>query len=97
MNTAKLIILYGFAGSGKTTIARKYVDNHPLSMMIEGDDIINMMGKWREHEDEARGLVYQHTCSIVKNQLQAGHVVILPYLLTDATHIESFKKITEDF
>lgn len=92
-NKAKLIILYGFAGSGKTTIAKKYIDSHPLSMMIEGDDIINMMGQWRKFEKEARDLVYKHTHSIVKNQLEADHVVILPYLLTDASQIDSFEEI----
>ncbi len=93
---AKLIILYGFAASGKTTIAKTYIDNHPLSMMIEGDEIINMMGQWRKYENDARVLVFKHTCSIVKNQLQAGHAVILPYLLTDATHINSFIEIANE-
>jgi predicted kinase len=92
----KLIILYGFAASGKTTIARRYIDSHPLSMMIEGDEIINMMGDWRSHEKEARNLVYKHTCSILKNQLQAGHDVILPYLLTDVTKLDAFKKVAHE-
>lgn len=92
----KLIILYGFAASGKTTIARKYVDSHPLAMMIEGDELIAMMGDWRKFEKEARKLVYEHTCSIVKNQLHAGYDIVLPYLLTDVTEIDSFKKIAND-
>lgn len=89
----KLIILYGFAASGKTTLAKKYTDNHPLSMMIEGDEIINMMGEWRKYESEARNLVFSHTCSIVKNQLQSGHNVLLPYLLTDESQIKNFEEI----
>jgi DNA transposition AAA+ family ATPase len=52
-NKPKLIVLYGFAANGKTTIAKKYIDEHPLSPMIEGDEIINMIGKWREFEDGA--------------------------------------------
>ena len=93
---SKLIILYGFAASGKTTIAKKYIDDHPLSITIEGDLIIEMIGQWRKFEDSARELVYKHTCSIVRNHLQSGHTVILPYLLTNATHIESFKAIATE-
>ena len=92
----KLIILYGFAASGKTTIATKYISDHPLSMMIEEDLLIDMVGQWRKFEDKARDLVYKHICSIVKNQLQAGYVVILPCLLTDATRAESFQRIAEE-
>jgi hypothetical protein len=33
---------------------------------------------------------------LLKNQLQAGYVVILPYLLTEATQIDSFKEIADE-
>lgn len=90
-------MLYGFASSGKTTLAKKYIDEHPLSMVIEGDEIIGMMGQWRANEEEARKMVFEHTKSIVRNQLTAGHDVLLPYLLTDSTHIEAFEEIAKEY
>lgn len=89
----KLIILYGFASSGKTTLAKKYIDVHPLTIAIEGDQIIGMIGQWRKNEDEARRIVFEHSKSIVENHLKAGHDVILPYLLSDSSQIESFEDI----
>lgn len=92
----KLIVLYGFAGSGKTTLAGKYIDEHPLALSIEEDGIIDMMGQWRKFESEARALVFEHTKFIVKNQLAAGYNVIIPHLLTDSARADTFKAIAEE-
>lgn len=92
----KLIILYGFAASGKTTLAKLYIDEHPLALAFEGDLLIGMMGQWRKYEIEARRIIFEHTKSIIKNQLLAGKDVIIPYLLTVANDIESFEDIANE-
>lgn len=91
----KLILLNGPAGVGKSTIARRYIDEHPLSMSIEGDQIIGMIGAWRQNELEARKLKLAQIQGMVELALSAGNNVILPYLVTDATHVEIFEKIAE--
>ncbi len=95
MNNQKLILLYGFASSGKTTLSKKYINENPLTISIEGDQLIGMMGQWRQHEDVARELVFKHSKSIVENHLQSKHDVILPYLLTDAKHASTFEEIAK--
>jgi len=97
MNKPKLILLYGFASSGKTTLANKYIDSHPLSIAFEGDQIISMMGQWRDQEEKARRIVFEHTKSIVRNHLQAGCDVLLPYLLTNSGDAVVFSNIAKEF
>ncbi len=92
----KLILLYGFAASGKTTLAKKYIEEHPMTMAVEGDQLIGMIGQWRKNEATARQLVELHTKSIVENHLRAGYDVIVPHLLSDSTEIESFENITKE-
>lgn len=87
--------MYGFASSGKTTLSKKYISEHPLALSIEGDLIINMMGQWRPNEAEAREIVFEHTKAITELHLKMGHDVLLPYLLTNAEHAESFREIAE--
>ena len=96
MKTPKLILLNGFAASGKTTLSKRYIAGHPLALAIEGDQIISMMGEWRSHESEAREIVFQHTLTLAKSHLKAGYDVVLPYLLTNSSHGDSFKALAEE-
>lgn len=91
----KLILLNGPAGVGKSTIARRYIDEHPLSMSIEGDQIIGMIGAWRQNELEARKLKLALIMGMTEVALAGEHNVILPYLVTDATHAEMFDRIAK--
>lgn len=95
MKKPKLILLYGFASSGKTTLSKKYISEHPLALSIEGDQIISMMGQWRANENEAREIVFEHTKALTERHLMSVHDVLLPYLLTNAEHAESFREIAE--
>lgn len=93
----KLILLNGPAGVGKSTIARQYIANHPLSMSIEGDQIMGMIGAWRENELEARELKFAQIRGMIEVCLSAGHDVILPYLVTDASHVEIFEETAKEY
>ncbi len=96
MPTPKLILLDGFAGSGKTTIAKRYIDEHPLSLVVEGDTIIVNIGEWEAHEDEARALMFELTKSLARTHLTSGNDVILPYLLTKPEHAAAFETIAHE-
>ncbi len=52
-NRPKRILLGGFARCGKSTIAERYISEHPLALYIEGDEIITKIGQWRAHIAEA--------------------------------------------
>lgn len=93
MNKPKLIILYGFAASGKTTLAKMYIADNPLALNIEGDQIISMIGDWRSHETEARAIVLEYTQKLAEEHLKKGFDVIIPYLLTNTEDAELFREI----
>lgn len=92
---AKLILLYGFAGSGKTTIAKKYLDTHPLDLSIEGDVLINMLGQWLTDENKARDYVFSFTRSLAEVHLHNGKNVLIPYLLVDSSHAALFEQVAQ--
>jgi len=91
----KLILLNGFAGSGKSTIVKRYIHEHPLALIIEGDELIVNIGQWRKHEVQARELIFELTKSMARTYLASNHDVLLPYLVTDARHVETFEKIAQ--
>ncbi len=88
-----MVLLNGFAGAGKTTIARMYIDNHPLAMVVEGDELVVNIGHWLDHEDEARDLVFVLTKKMLETAIQLGHDVILPCLVTNIKEVEELEQV----
>ena len=97
MAKTRLIVLSGFAASGKSTIAQKYIAEHDLTLALEVDSLVNNIGKWHEHRDEVRQLSFDLAKSILKTYLQSGHDVILPYYTLSVDHIQSFESIANDY
>lgn len=95
MPKPKLILLNGFAAVGKTTIAKMYIAEHPLAMMIEADELIVNIGGWQENEEEARRLVFLTMKAMIRTCLAEGRDVVLPYLVTKPTDAEEFETIAK--
>lgn len=96
MNKPKLILLNGFAGSGKSTIAKRYIDEHPLSMSIEGDKLVVMLGQWTNNWQEASRYRIELSKVIARSHLKTQHDVVLPFLLTDSKDAEDFENIAKE-
>ena len=90
---SRLILLNGFAGCGKTTIANRYVSEHPLSLSVEGDEIITRLGQWRENISEAIECKQVLLIAMIEAHLKRGHDVIIPYLLGDPKDVQRFESI----
>lgn len=93
MSKPKVILLNGFAGSGKTTIARLYINDHPLTVVIEGDELIVNIGDWLNHEEQARELVFEFSKEMIKTALGLGHDVIVPYLVLNAEKVAELESL----
>lgn len=93
----KLILLNGPAGVGKTTIARRYIQDNPLSLVIDGDEIMGMIGCWRQYEEEARLLKLKHISVLIESHLETGHDVVLPYLVIDSGHVDLFENMAQKY
>lgn len=96
-NRPKLIMLGGFAGCGKTTIANRYLAEHPLALVIEGDTIITKLGQWKENISEAIACRTELMSALVGTHLKRGYDVMLPYLLRDAQDAERFEKLASTY
>ena len=53
---ARLIILNGPPGIGKSTVARRYVEDHPMTLSLEQDLVRGLLGGWRTRETESGAL-----------------------------------------
>lgn len=79
--TARLILLNGPPGIGKSTLAQRYVDEHPLALNLDLDSVRRMLGAWQEQPIEAGLLARAITLEMARVHLGAGHDVIIPQFL----------------
>lgn len=90
---ARLILINGPPGVGKSTIARRYLDGHPLTLLIEIDDLRVSLGGWVQHEESkllARGLAL----ALAGAHLVAGHDVVVPQFLGRTDFIDALEATT---
>lgn len=73
-----------------------YIDNHPLAMLIEGDELIVNVGDWLKHEKVALKLVFILTKSMIQAAVGVGHDVVVPYLVRNASEIEEIETLAKN-
>lgn len=91
----KLILLNGPCGIGKSTLAQRYIDEHPMALNLDMDDIRAMLGRWRTEKERSVVQKFKLAYSMTEIQLRAGYDVVVPNVLqTEA--LEQFANIAEN-
>jgi hypothetical protein len=73
-----LIVLNGSPASGKSTLAQRYVDDHPLTLNLDIDRIRGMIGCWRDDSQQGGLLARAIALSAAAVHLDGGHDVVVP-------------------
>jgi len=50
----RLVHLNGPPSIGKSTLAQRYVDDHPLAFCLDIDGFRRLIGRWEEHPTRSR-------------------------------------------
>jgi predicted kinase len=74
----RLVHLNGPPGIGKSTLARRYVDDHPLAFCLDIDGFRRLIGGWDAHQEESGRLARRMAFAMAGEHLAAGHDVALP-------------------
>jgi predicted kinase len=94
--TARLILLNGPPGIGKSTLAQRFVDEHPLALDLDLDSVRRMLGRWDEHPIDAGLLARAMTLEMARVHLCAGHDVIVPQYLGRPQFIAQAEQVAHD-
>ncbi|MGH8861276.1 MAG: AAA family ATPase [Jatrophihabitantaceae bacterium] len=94
--TARLILLNGPPGIGKSTLAQRYVDEHPLTLDLDLDTVRRMLGRWQDHPIDAGLLARAMTLEMARVHLRAGYEVIIPQYLGRPRFLEQAEEVARD-
>jgi predicted kinase len=93
---AKLVLLNGPPAVGKSTLARRYADEHPLTLVLEIDAVRALLGAWLEEWQTSGWAARRIALAMAHAHLEAGHDVIVPQLLTRREFVDMLRTTTED-
>ena len=87
---ARLIILNGAPGAGKSTIAQRYVDDHPFALDLEPDRLRRQLGRWSADPPTALALTHALVLAAAGTHLRSGHDVVVPQYVGRVEQLQAF-------
>lgn len=93
---ARLILLNGPPGIGKSTLAQRFADEHPLALALDLDVVRGMLGRWRDQPIEAGLQARALTLAMAREHLGAGHDVVIPQYLGRPQFIDQAERLAEE-
>jgi predicted kinase len=88
-----LIILNGPPGIGKSTVALRYIENHPMTLSLEQDVVRGLLGGWRTRETESGALARDLCVAMARIHLLAGHDVIVPQFVANPDYLDRLSEL----
>jgi predicted kinase len=91
----KIIILQGIPASGKTTWAKKFVENNPDYVRVNRDDLRRMRGKYWIPQQE--GIISEIEQASVEASMKAGFGVVLDSTNLNPKYHTIWEKLAEKY
>jgi predicted kinase len=82
-----LIHLNGPPGVGKSTVARRYVAEHPGVLNCDIDVLRTLIGGWAEDFGRTGSLIRPAALAMMEAYLAGGHDVVLPQLIANPSEL----------
>lgn len=92
----RLVVLNGPPGIGKSTLAERYVEDHPLSLCLEQDVVRGLIGGWLGRESDS-GILARKLCLVMaREHLLGGRDVIVPQFIALPAYLDELAAVARD-
>lgn len=92
-STARLVLLNGMPGAGKSTLAERYRAEHPGVLVVEADVLRTWIGgDPADHAEASRVL----SLALARAHLEAGYDVVVPQLVARLDEVTRFEDVARE-
>lgn len=92
----RLILLNGAPAVGKSTLACRYAEDHPLALVLDLDRLRRMLGRWRDDPSAAGIRIRSIALAAAREHLAAGYDVVVPQLVGRVEFIERLASVAAE-
>jgi len=92
----RLIVLNGPPGCGKSTIAQRYADDHPLTLNLDVDRVRALLGSWKQDAYAAGLRARAMSVAAARVHLTAGHDVVVPQFLARPSFLDELAMLAAE-
>ncbi len=96
MPKSSLIILNGPPASGKSMLAGMYADDHPMTLVLDIDDIRGRISHWQDHSREAGLQARVMAMAMARVHVSKGYDVIVPQAYGVITFLEAWEALAKE-
>ena len=93
---SRLLVLNGPPGVGKSTLAQRYLQDHPRTLNLDLDRLRRFVGGWREDPLTAYGLAREFGLAAARVHLQSGHDVVVPQYLGHLDYLQRLAALADE-
>lgn len=92
----RLVLINGVPASGKSTLAHRYADDDPLTLVLDIDVVRRMLGGWQDWLAESGLAARRIAVEMARTHLRAGRDVIVPQFLGRVRFVHSLAELCDD-
>ena len=88
----RLLHLNGLPGTGKTTLARRYIADHRLALNLDVDLLRRELGQWQDDSSRSGLQARRLAIAVIAVHLADGHDVVVPQFVARPEFLVSLRE-----